>query len=502
MSASRTKKERQAIAAQGLTPKQQRELEELNKKKRNAKIYTIVGIVAAVAIVLLLVWDSGVVQKNTTAVTIGDKSYGVVDLDYYYYSTYSTYYSYATYFGLDTSVALDQQEYYDGYTWDDMLKDSAVSTLTTISILVSEAEAAGYELSEEGQESIASAVAYIAVYAALYGVTEDYYLQASYGPYITLSDYERIITDYQLASEFAEYKEASFEVTDDEIAEYYAENSADLETIDYVCYLVTYDRTTTDDDGNSVDLDDETLEANRAEAEARAQEILDAYLAGDTDTAEELVSEYSAANYSNFSSVSYYSFGDWMMDTDNQAGSGDVIAYVNSSDVTVGYYAIYINERYLDEYCAVSARVLTISAEADDDDVYDMDACLETAEEILAAFEATDMTSDDFTTIYDDNGGSSSYEGGLIESITKGSYTDEVDEWLYASGRSQGDYQLFLDEDNNCYYLIYFEEAEDTPYWMTVAAEEIREDKYTDWVSEITENYAVTTGFAYRFVGD
>ncbi len=97
MSASRTRKERQAELALGLTPKQKKELEDEKKRRRNFKIYTAIGIVAVIAVAFLLIWDSGVVQKNTTAITIGDKSYGVVDLDYYYYSAYSNYYSYASY---------------------------------------------------------------------------------------------------------------------------------------------------------------------------------------------------------------------------------------------------------------------------------------------------------------------------------------------------------------------------------------------------------------------
>ena len=58
----------------------------------------------------LLVWDSGVIQKNMTAVTIGDRKYTAVDVDYYYYSSYSTYANYASTYGLDTSKPLDEQE--------------------------------------------------------------------------------------------------------------------------------------------------------------------------------------------------------------------------------------------------------------------------------------------------------------------------------------------------------------------------------------------------------
>ena len=45
-----------------------------------------------------------------------------------------------------------------------------------------------------------------------------------------------------------------------------------------------------------MDLDDATIEANRTEAEAHAQEILDALVAGDKDKAAELAETYGATD--------------------------------------------------------------------------------------------------------------------------------------------------------------------------------------------------------------
>ena len=64
--------------------------------RRNTIVYTIIGIIAAILVAALLVWDSGVIQKSMTAVTIGDRKYTAVDVDYYYYSSYSTYANYAS----------------------------------------------------------------------------------------------------------------------------------------------------------------------------------------------------------------------------------------------------------------------------------------------------------------------------------------------------------------------------------------------------------------------
>jgi hypothetical protein len=504
MSASRTKKERQANAT--LSVKQQQELAQQKKSRRNTIIYTILGIVAAILVIALLVWDNGVIQKHVTALRVGDESYGVADLDYYYYSTYNSYYSYASLYGLDTSVALDEQEVYDGYTWDQMLKDSAVSTLTNVSVLAQEAEAAGYTLSEDGQSDVDAAVSNISTYAALYSVTTDYYLQSVYGKYMTMKDYERIVTEYELAQEYAQFKSDSLDVSDDEIDDYYDENSVSFDTIDYSCYLVSFDRTETDDDGNTTDLDADTIEANRAQAEAEAQEILDALTSGDTDAAASLAEDFGATDYTNVSGISYTGYADWMSDSSHQAGSSDVVAYTSTDDdgneTVIGYYAILVNDRYLDEYYGADIRVIRTSATADEDGNYDMDTLESEMNDILAEYESGDKTEVSFGDLADTySADASTYTAGLRENVSKSIYNDEINEWLFDSSRKTGDYATFTNETNHNCYLIYYVGHEDTLYWRTTAESSVRSTKYSTWLEEATANYSVKESGGMKFVG-
>lgn len=502
MSASKTKKERRADAFNGMTQKQLQDAIAAKRSHRNAIIYTIIGIVVGLCVIALLVWDNGVIQRHSTAITIGTKSYGVVDVDYYYYSTYSNYSSYASTYGLDTSKPLDEQEIYEGYTWDQMLKDNAISYLTNISILAQEAEADGYELSEDGQSQVEAAINNISAYAKLYGISENYYLQNGYGKYMTSKDYRRILTEAQLASEYATQKQESFDITDEEIDTYYTENSATIDTIDYTCYLVSFDRTEQDSDGNTVDLDDETIEDNRAEAEAHAQEITDALVAGETDKAAELAETYGATDNSNSSAISYTGFADWMNDTSHQAGSSGVIENTSSSGNVTGYYAMYVNQRYLDEYYGANARVIRLDATKDDDDNYDMDSVEKTAQTLLDEYNSGDKTAESFGTLADDNSSdASSYEGGLHENLSKNAYNDEVVAWLFDDSRQNGDTSIFRDDDNHVCYVIYFDSFADTPYWRTTSADSLRSEKYNDWMDEETEQYTATQGNGMKFVG-
>lgn len=503
MSASRTKKERQADAFSGMTQKQRQDALAAKKSHRNAIIYTIIGIVVALLVAALLIWDSGVIQRHSTAVTIGDKKYSVVDVDYYYYSTYSNYSSNASTYGLDTDKPLDEQEIYEGYTWDQMLKDSALNYLTNVSILAQEAEANGYELSEEGQQKVDLNVNNASSFAGLYNVSTQYYLRNAYGKYMTEDDYRRILTETELANEYGQYKQDSFEVGDDEIDSYYTEHTADLDTIDYNCYLVAFDRTEKDADGNTVDLDDATIEANRAEAEAHAQEILDALIAGDKDTAAQLAETYGATDDSNMSGISYSGFADWMNDDSHQAGSNGLIENVSgSSGNVIGYFAMYVNDRYLDEYNGVNVRVIRVNATKGDDDTYDMDDCESRAQDVLDQYESGDKTSEAFGELADKNSAdSSTYAGGLHENLSKKTYNDEMTAWLFDANRQQGDTRLFRDEENNACYVAYFDSVSDTPYWRTVAASNLRAQKYSDWMTEMTDQYTQTQGSGMRYVG-
>lgn len=506
MSASKSKKERKAEAALGLTEKQKEALAAQAKSKRNKLIYAIVGIVVVICVAALLFWDSGIIQKNATAVTIGNHSYKAVDVDYYYNSTLSSYSSYASLYGLDLEKPLDEQEISEGVTWDQMIKESAISALTNVALLTDAAAAEGITISDEGKHEVESALSSIEVYATLYGVSVDYYLQASYGKYMTVKDFERILTENQLAAEYSEYKLASFEYTDAEIQENYEENSISLDTIDYDCYLVSVATTEKDADGNTVELDEATIEANRTTAKAQAQEILDALKAGDAEGAAALAKEYGASTYSDSTYISYYGYADWMSDASHKAGSNGLVENVNSSDEVTGYYAIYVNDRYLDEYHGANIRVLSFTASADDEGNYDMDSIVTKAEKAKADFEATAKDSEGFKEVYESINGSTSHEGhehddSLMENVSKNYYGEAVSEWVFDSSRKAGDYTLIIDETSHACYLIYFEGTSDTPYWKTVCTANVQNAKYSAWQEEAMKAYTVTEGSGMNYVG-
>ena len=76
MSASREKKNRQAFAASGAAdPKAIRAAEEKAKQRKSTLLYGAVAVAFVVVAVLVLLWNSNVIQRGKTALTIGDENY-------------------------------------------------------------------------------------------------------------------------------------------------------------------------------------------------------------------------------------------------------------------------------------------------------------------------------------------------------------------------------------------------------------------------------------------
>ncbi len=498
MSASRNKKERQAAFLSEAGQRQQ-EAKEAKKIRCRHIVYAVIGIVLVVAVAALLFWDSGFVQKHSTALTVNDEKYGIADLDYYFYSNYNAIYNYASIYGLDTDTDLKDQTYSEGVTWYDYILETATSSLTNISILCQEAEAAGYTLSEDGQANVESALSSVETYASYYGYTTDTYLQAMYGSYMTVENYTRIMTDYYLANEFAQEKTESFEITDEEVDTYYSENAATLDTFLYDCYLVSADMPSESDYEDDEDGLANARESALADAAENAADLLAAMESGDEDTISALAAEYSATNYSDSTYFSYYNYADWLTDESRTAGDSTTVEYT-SGDVTSGYYVLVFHDRYLDEYHAVNAYYYTISATSSEDSsgntVYDMDTAMSTAQSTLDTWQSEGGTEELFAALAEENSGT------LAEGISKTAFSDDIIQWLYDDSRAAGDTTVIGLESSGVVYVLYFVSTSDTPYWYDVSYSALQDNYYDAWYEETESNYTVNTGFGSHFVGD
>ena len=180
MSASREKKLRQDLAAQGVTdPKLIREAEENAKARKTNTLYGIIAALFVLVAAAVLVYNSGVLQRGKTAVVIDGEKYTAAQVNYYYMSRKNSILNsgYATYYGLDGSKPMDSQIVSDTakmflqitdeseMTWDEYLRNDAIRTLTVRAKAAKLAEENGWPLMR-GERGFGKVAIFLAAFSA------------------------------------------------------------------------------------------------------------------------------------------------------------------------------------------------------------------------------------------------------------------------------------------------------------------------------------------------
>ncbi len=205
MSASREKKIRQDLAAQGVTdPKKIREAEEKAKARKNNILYGVIAGVFVIVAAVLLVYNSGVLQRSATAVTINGEKYTAGQVEYFYANVKSSLVksSYASFYGIDTSKSLDQQVVSDtmktalgiedegDVTWEQYVRDTAVKQLAMYVLTAQEAEANGMGADEHTQEELDATMEELNAAAKQNGYSTKTYLKLIYGKNMTVDTFK------------------------------------------------------------------------------------------------------------------------------------------------------------------------------------------------------------------------------------------------------------------------------------------------------------------------
>ena len=108
--------------------------------------------------------NSGIREKNTTALTIGSHELSNAELNYFYIDTVNSFYSqngsYISLFGLDTTKPLDEQFFDEeaGQTWADYFLESAKSSAASVYAMNDAARAEGFTLPEDQAANVESII--------------------------------------------------------------------------------------------------------------------------------------------------------------------------------------------------------------------------------------------------------------------------------------------------------------------------------------------------------
>ena len=530
MSASREKKRRREDIAKGIDPKQSKK--ELEKKKQRRFKTTMIAIAAVIVIAFgsLIVWNSGIIQKNATAVSIGSENYTAAEFNFYYYSLYynyvNSYGDYLSMLGLDTSLPLNEQQYSEDQTWDDYFRESALSQMQDTIAMAKAAEKAGYALSEAQQTSIEKYTQSVKEYCTTNEITTDYYFTSAYGDNMTESIFYEQLTNSYIASEYATYVNDSYTYTSDEITAYYEENANDFDVVNYKAFLfdgslpaeTTDAGTTTDTSAPATDTPtpseaaaDVVTEAEQAAldaANASAEEMAARLTAGESfaDLAAEytpagstasLATEKTDAKMSSVSSV----YSEWLFDKTRQSGDVTVIADAENS----AYYVVVFENRRRYDYNTVNVRHILIAPEVSDgaDAATDEQkaAAKAKAEEILQAWKDGEATEESFAALAEENSTDtgSNTNGGLYENVFQGEMAASFNDWIFNAARQVGDTGIV--ETSYGYHIIYFSGFSE-PYWKIQVSDAMRSASYSAWHDELLTGYEVSTHpFGMSFTG-
>lgn len=518
MSASSKKKLRNEQQTAKMTEKQVAEQKEAKKLTLYTTIFVVVlavMVVFAIAIgVTRSITNSGVHERNTVALTVGDHEISNAELNYFYMSAInsfnSNYGSYAAMLGLDTSKPLNEQVINNdtGLTWADDFLNTAKDNARSAYALADAAEAAGFTLSEDDLADIDSAINNMKLYANLYGYssTKDF-LKAQYGNGATEESYRQYVTLNALASAYRNSYSSSLTYTDADLRAAESENYEKYSSFTYNTYYLAASKFQTDE-----------VDADSDEAVKAAKEAADSLIGEDVATVEDFDAaiaaldvnrdtEASSTAYTDqqYSSVSA-TIRDWVIDSARKEGDKTVIANTSTSTdddgkettTTQGYYAVFFTGSNDNTFPLVNVRHILIKFEGGTTGTTtysdeEKEAAKQKAEEILDEWMSGDATEDSFAALAneksDDGDGTT---GGLYENVYPGQMVSSFNDWCFDESRQAGNTGII--ESQYGYHVMYFVGKSDTTYRDYQIETELRNTDTQEWYDATVEAMPMTDG--------
>ena len=526
MSASSKKKLRKEAEAEKLTEKQLTEKKEAQKIRAYTTVFVVVlAVLLVIAVVFGVnqtITNSGVREKNTTALTLGQHELSNAELNYYYIdsinSFYSSYGNYASLVGLDVTKPLNEQvlDEETGYTWADDFLASAQTSARSTYAMVDAANAAGFTLTEEQQAQVDSAAANLETYALLYGYSDaETYLKAMYGHGATMESFQEYYSNSVLAdayyASYAEnltYDDAALRVADAESPEQYSSYS-------YSYYQVTtssmLEGGTTDENGTTTYSDEE-----RAAAVAAAEEAANTLISDEIASVEDFEAAVSqlkegafATTYTDraYSSISS-TIAQWLSEDDRKEGDKTCIANTTTdsegNETINGYYAVYYTGTNDNTFALANVRHILVAPEHnhaegethEDGETYseeELAAAKASAEEILAQWEAGDATEDSFAALANEKSADGDgTTGGLYENVYPGQMVEAFENWCFDESRKAGDTGIV--ETEYGYHVMYYVGDSEYNYRDYQIENTLRSNDTTEWYNALVEALTMTEG--------
>lgn len=536
MSASSKKKLRKELASQQLTEKQRTE----QKEAKKLKVYTIVFIavialvvVSALGIVISRkVTTSGMIERGTQAVKIGERTLNSAELSYYYVDLINNNYSnwrqsygdYTTAYlqllaGLDLTKPLSSQiqDPETNTTWADYFVNSAIENARNTYAIYDAAVAEGYALTEDDQKQVDAAISTMSMYATLYGFSDlESYLKSVYGYGSTEESFRAYCEVTTLASSYQSAHSGSLTYDDAAIRAYDAEHAREFNSYSYASYYLpssNYLKGGTSGENDTITYSPE----ERAAAVEEAKRVAESLIAGESrlefdkaigrlDTSSDTAPKATESENVLYSAVNTL-LQEWVTDPSRQEGDMTVIPSESTSTAedgtettTVnGYYAVYFMGSRDNTMPLANVRHLLVKFEGGTTEngvtTYSEEekaAAKAEAEELLAQWQAGDATEESFAALVtektDDTASAST--GGLYENISPDSrYVENFLNWCLEDHKA-GDTGIV--ETEYGYHIMYYVGDSARNYRDTMIESRLLSDDMTAWFQGITEAVSYT----------
>lgn len=481
---------------------------ELNRKRANAKIkyktkqklkITAVAAVAVLLIAALILPQLAITKRWLTAVTIGDTKISTAEYSYYYQTSFSNYYqTMVSYVGeenvpISLNRSLKSQDMSEDQTYAEYFSDNAITQLTQIVVLASEAEKNGYMLPEEEQKKVDELLEQVKQAADTNGQKVDDYLAKNYGTGFNLDLFKQCVERELLAQSYKDYKTDEPQYTNEQLEAYFKEHKNEFTTTSFRV-----------ESFKAVDPSETSLGVTAEEAKKSAEEFFDqisdeqsfseAALKKAQETAAEGVEakdtslmenvQYTSANYLN-SKVA-----EWAFSEEVKAGDKALI----ETDDGKSFYVVYmVQPMKRDETKTVDVRHILVSVS----DMQDEDAKKtgkEQAEALLKQWKENGASEDAFAQLASENTADTASQaaGGLYEGVQPGQMVTGFNDWCFDAARKAGDTGIV--ETQYGYHVMYYVSA-GLPVWQAKTESSMRTSDYNAFYETASAAYEVSTSW-------
>lgn len=483
------------------------------EKHSNVK-YAVVGALSVVLVAFLLVWNTGIIQRNAAAVTVDGEKYSAADVQYYLRSLMLQN-------GISSTSSLKSMTMNSttGETMYDYLKSQAVERLVTCAALDKQAAEEGFTMSDDTQTEVDDQLKQLEEQWVSAGYqSRDAFIRANYGPYMTYDRLVELFTRDMLVNEYATQFSDSLSYSDADYEQYYQENANTLDeyTITQFVFNATVD--TVDADGNAIEMTDDekaaALDQAKTEKQAQAQELQSKLEAGEDpaqlaqEYADQLTGDPSVSQVMSGSSVASASYAQWAQDTARQNGDVTLSEY-DAGPSSYYYYVVRFEGRARNDENTATVRHILVAADQDEgasEPTEDQYAAAKTkAEELLDQWKSGPATQESFAELAKANSADtgSAADGGLITDIYSGSgYVSTFTDWALDAARRPGDTGIVQNTGSSVkgWHIMYFVGRDGDPVWKLTAKTAMENNDYTQWQNAAKDKVSYTTGLGLKFV--